>query len=301
MTLPITQVRRPIFIDEELPPKQGVKRFLEEITNNSIDLFRNLHSVPVPAISRFSDSYKTTDRAQAETRAQDIGFERNLINRFYTRKSEEEHVYWILYPTQNREQLEKGKQNIFIFLSLYIFYSYKYGFPGFIFNAIYFTILAQNLFGTAHAHIQVGERTKLDSGSTLTKKFNPITGKYNYRPHLAIRINVTKAELKSLYSSLSKKLTRGTCSEKALSYLESNLKNFSVPYPIRLSPVNSTIFLLTKKLWDPRIGNVTMRSSNPSFWQCITVEVCYEFLLANVAIPALLLASVILYQNEFKS
>ncbi|MBS0626709.1 MAG: hypothetical protein JSS09_00680 [Verrucomicrobia bacterium] len=208
-----------------------------------------------------------------------------------TMQPTEKKVYWLFYSRSNRDQKETAVRNLMIFSPPLALYTWKFGISNsFLFHA-FVAFLAMNIFGTCHTEVQVGDLKKNNTEIKPALGPNPETGEYDKGfPHLAIEIKTSQAEFRSLQSSIRKELPGAGCAAKAVSYIENTLKEKLIPYPISLSPLFSTLYLLASKCFknNKRVGEVDIRIKNKELRQLFSVSMVYEFFLCIVILPSIL-------------
>jgi hypothetical protein len=152
-----------------------------------------------------------------------------------------------------------------------------------------------NIFGTCHTEVQINNKRKNNTLIKTVRGPNPETGQYDLGiPHLAIAIKVTPAELQLLEKSIEKEVEGIGCSQKSANYLKESIKEDLIPYPIVISPLISTIYLLAKKAIskESRVGNIDLRIKNQQIFRLLSIGMLYEFLLFFAIIPTVFFKSI---------
>lgn len=135
--------------------------------------------------------------------------------------------------------------------------------------------------GTFHAEVQVNrQRGPSFRGISKVWDANPRTGKYDVgKPYLAIGLIVSPNEFKKIERVFDAAFLIGfNCSDASVRCIERGITNL-IPYPIRLSPLLSTIYLLFKskfKTDNKRIDHFEIRSKNQSVLELLSPAIVGE-------------------------
>ncbi|MBS0628157.1 MAG: hypothetical protein JSS09_08105 [Verrucomicrobia bacterium] len=146
----------------------------------------------------------------------------------------------------------------------------------------------RSALASCHSELQINHKRKsffkcysrkhkeVRSPNLKTREYDTVS------PYAAIEIIVSPGELRELESHMDDLTIGFSCADQTISYLNKAIKENLVPYPIRLSPLLSSIYLLAKKLLgSKRVGNLEVRAKGRDFWRLFSPEMIGEILMCD--------------------
>lgn len=162
--------------------------------------------------------------------------------------------------------------------------------------------------GNCHAEVQINQKKKsflkFYSGSIQEVHApNLKTREYDVAtPYAAIEIIVTPKELQKLESHMDDLTIGLSCADQTISYLNKGIKETLVPYPIRVSPLLSSIYLFAKKiLGSKRVGNLEVRAKGQAFWRLFSPEMIGEMLIWGSLVTKVANLGIKTFKNYLKT